>query len=108
MAKGALAKEQIINQILATFEGAFKYDKEIRIPLMENGEEVQIKVTLTCAKTNVERGGDVAVPGVSASTAKATISAPVSATGKATTIAEPTAEEKKNVADLLSKLGLSQ
>lgn len=106
MAKGALAKEQIINQILATFEGAFKYDKEIRIPLMENGEEVQIKVTLTCAKTNVDRGGDVAVPGVSASTAK--VSAPASATGKATTIAEPTAEEKKNVADLLSKLGLSQ
>ncbi len=105
MAKGALAKENIINKILETFEGAFKYDKEIRIPMMENGEEVQIKVALTCAKTNVDRGEDVAIPG--ASTVKAsTTTASATVSKVSTTVAEPTEEEKKNVEDLLIKLGL--
>ena len=105
MAKGALAKENIINKILETFEGAFKYDKEIRIPMMENGEEVQIKVALTCAKTNVDRGEDVAIPG--ASTVKASTTATSATVSKvSTTVAEPTEEEKKNVEDLLIKLGL--
>jgi hypothetical protein len=105
MAKGALAKENIINKILETFEGAFKYDKEIRIPMMENGEEVQIKVALTCAKTNVDRGEDVAIPG--ASTVKASTTTTSATVSKvSTTVAEPTEEEKKNVEDLLIKLGL--
>lgn len=105
MAKGALAKENIINKILETFEGAFKYDKEIRIPMMENGEEVQIKVALTCAKTNVDRGEDVAIPG--ASTVKASMTTASATVSKvSTTVAEPTEEEKKNVEDLLIKLGL--
>ena len=107
MAKGALAKENIINQILASFEGAFRYDKEIRIPFMENGEEVQIKVALTCAKTNVERGQDTAIPGAEMNAAVKTVSNSSVATGKASTIVEPSAEEKKNVEDLLSRLGLS-
>ena len=89
MAKGALAKENIINKILETFEGAFKYDKEIRIPMMENGEEVQIKVALTCAKTNVDRGEDVAIPG--ASTVKASTTTTSATVSKvSTTVAEPT------------------
>lgn len=107
MAKGALAKENIINQILASFEGAFRYDKEIRIPFMENGEEVQIKVALTCAKTNVERGQDTAIPGAEMNAPVKTVSNSSVATGKASTIVEPSAEEKKNVEDLLSRLGLS-
>ena len=97
-ARGAVAKEQITNQILSQFEGAFKYDKEIRIPVMENGETIQIKVTLTAAKTNVERGGDTALPGDTVS-AVATTSTP-------SALAEPTAEEKERVSNLLSKLGL--
>lgn len=97
-ARGAVAKEQITNQILSQFEGAFKYDKEIRIPVMENGETIQIKVTLTAAKTNVERGGDTAMPGD-------TVSAVVP-TSTPSALAEPTTEEKERVSNLLSKLGL--
>ena len=97
-ARGAVAKEQITNQILSQFEGAFKYDKEIRIPVMENGETIQIKVTLTAAKTNVERGGDTALPGD-------TVSA-VAPTSAPSALAEPTTEEKERVSNLLSKLGL--
>ena len=93
MAKGQIAKEAIINKILETFEGSFKYDKEVRIPFNENGEPVQIKVTFTCAKTNVAAGGDNAIP---------TGTAPVFAEG-ATDI---TKEEKEEVEELLERLHL--
>lgn len=105
MARGAVSKETITNQILAAFPGSFKYDKEIRIPIMEDGETIQIKVTLTAAKTNVEAGGDTAVPGYQsvASSNTGTVSNVVAA-GKEPL--QPTAEEKQNVANLMSLLGL--
>ena len=56
MAKGAIAKDTITKCILKVFDGSFVNDKEIRIPFMENGELVQIKVALTCAKVNVDAG----------------------------------------------------
>lgn len=62
MARGSQVKEEITQKILETFEDSFRYDKEIRIPMLENGELIQIKVTLTAAKVNVESGGDTAVP----------------------------------------------
>lgn len=62
MAKGAEEKQIVIDKIKEVFPEAFEYDKVIRIPV----GDVQIKVALTCAKDNVEPGGDVAVPGVKA------------------------------------------
>jgi RAB protein geranylgeranyltransferase component A len=61
-AKGTKAKKQIIETILNTFEGSFLYngDKEIRIPMHEDGAEIQIKVTLSCAATNVSPEGEAA------------------------------------------------
>ena len=59
MARGAEEKLQIQNQILETFNGAFVYSKEIRIPV----GDVQIKVVLTCAKDNVAAGADEMIPG---------------------------------------------
>lgn len=100
-ARGSESKEIIISKILNTFEGAFKYDKEIRIPMIEGGEEIQIKVTLTAAKTNVEHGGDVAVPGAKPITQTAS-SAQVSATTEVAT--EPSEEEKKNLEKLIASL----
>lgn len=57
MAKGAESKAKVIETILKTFPNAFTYNdgKEIRIPMMENGEEVEIKVALSCAKTTVRQ-----------------------------------------------------
>lgn len=101
-ARGAESKEKITQKILETFSGSFIYEKEIRIPVMENGEQVQIKVVLTCAKVNVECGGDVALPGDSGVTTSTPV---VSTSGNLPT--EPSAEEKKNVQDLLTKLGIS-
>lgn len=101
-ARGAESKEKITQKILETFPGSFIHEKEIRVPVMENGEQVQIKVVLTCAKVNVECGGDVALPGDSVVVASTPV---VSASGNLQT--EPSAEEKKNVQDLLTKLGIS-
>jgi hypothetical protein len=61
-ARGSLSKEVITQKLLSTFDGAFVYGKEIRIPMEEAGEQIQIKVTLTAAKENVECGADQAVP----------------------------------------------
>jgi len=98
MAKGQESKNIITQKILNTFEGAFQYEKEIRIPIMENGELVQIKVTLTAAKTNVEQGGENIIPGDAPVTEKNenAFSTPV----------EATAEEKENVKNLLTSLNL--
>lgn len=100
MAKGAIAKAEVTQKILSMFEGSFEYGKEIRVPCMENGVEVQIKVALTCAKENVTCGADTALPGEFPTPITAaptpTRSEPVA----------PTAEEKQNVTNLLRSLGL--
>lgn len=104
-ARGSVAKEEITNKILAEFPGSFKFDKEIRIPVMENGELVQIKITLTAAKVNVENGGDTATPG--ADLIKGMTQTVEGQVADSTTMSiEPTPEEKENVRILLSKLNL--
>lgn len=104
-ARGSIAKEEITNKILAEFPGSFKFDKEIRIPFYENGELVQIKITLTAAKVNVENGGDTATPG--ADLIKGMTQTVEGQVANSNTMSiEPTAEEKENVRILLSKLNL--
>lgn len=105
-ARGAEAKEKVMQNILATFPGAFKYDKEIRIPMVENGEELQIKVTLTAAKNMVAAGGDTAIPGATLATSPAPAQLKQDAVSHHYEPAEPSEEEKKNVANLLDLLGL--
>ena len=100
-ARGAVAKEQITQKILEMFDGAFKYEKEIRIPVEENGETIQIKVTLTAAKNNVEFGGDTALPGETKPMTTITGNV-VKDTPK--DLVEPTEEEKENVAKLVATL----
>jgi len=57
MAKGTISKEFVFKKILETFEGSFMQDDKIcRIPCIENGETVEIKVTLTAAKDIIGAG----------------------------------------------------
>ena len=99
-ARGSFAKQEITNKILETFEGSFLYNggKELRIPVVENGDVVQIKVTLTCAKVNVENGADVAIPSVEKK-AQAEVM-------DGTDPTHLTEEEKQKVNDLLKSLNL--
>lgn len=98
--KGSIAKEEVAKKILETFIGSFKYDKEIRIPMMENGELVQLKCTLTCAKVNVEPNGDVAIPGAGSTEIN------FGSTPSEEKIVEATEEEKATVARLAKMLDL--
>ena len=93
--RGSWSKGIVKEKILETFKDSFENGSEIRIPLYENGERIEIKVTLTCAKVNVGDGAtNEAVQGV-----EATISAP-------TEVLPPSEEEKAQVNNLLAKLGL--
>ena len=96
MAKGSIAKEAITQKILDTFEGSFVYGKEIRVPYSEDGNRVEIKVTLTCAKENV--GGNDNDFIIKQEDAENMVAKAVSAI--------PTAEEKANIATLMERLGL--
>ena len=100
--KGTIAKKEITDKILATFEGSFLYNdgKEIRIPFVEEGNDVQIKVALTCAKDNVTPGADVALPGTTISTSvNSVVDTP-------STPVETTQEEKDNIKRMMEVLGL--
>ena len=94
MAKGAIAKGEVIAKIKEVFPEAFEYGKELRIPLEEDGQRVEIKVALTCAKTNV--GGDGA-------SVESQVESNVAVNVPA---AVPSEEEKQNISDLMSRLGL--
>ena len=103
-AKGSILKQEVAEKILAAFPGSFLYNdgKEIRINGTENGESLQIKVALTCAKVAVEGGDDTILPGE-----KVAATTDVKPTGTNEKIPqEPTAEEKERLTTLLNKLGL--
>lgn len=70
--KGSSSKAIVLKKILETFQGSFLYNdgKEIRIPMIEDGIEIQLKCTLTCAKENITPESDIAIPGVSATDEK--------------------------------------
>lgn len=101
MARGAVSKTKATEMILKAFPGSFTYDKEIRIPFQEDGEEIQLKCVLTCAKVNVEPNGDIAIPGEVSADINFENNKPI----EQKTI-EPTQEEKDNVKKLMETFGL--
>ena len=78
------------------FEGAFVNDKEIRIPFVENGEQIEIKVALTCAKEII--GGGTAP--VSVNIAPSAFPTPAAPAVKI----EATDEEKQRLKELVAKM----
>ena len=101
MARGQEEKLIVINKIKEVFPEAFEYDKVIRIPI----GDIQIKVALTCAKDNVEPGGDTAVPGIKAT--KVTIAEGAEPVFEDVSAAvEPSEEELNAVSNLMESLGL--
>ena len=102
MARGTIAKNVVIEKIKQAFGSDYigEYDKKIYVWAQENGEKIQIAMSLTCPKTQVEIsntpvGGDFNFED----------DAPVVAV---TTFqpAEITQEERDRVNDLIRKLGL--
>ena len=56
MAKGAQAKEAVVNKLRVAFGDNYigEYDKKYYVWSQENGERVQIAISLTCPKVPVE------------------------------------------------------
>ena len=106
MAKGNIAKENLINKIIESLGESYlgTYDKKYYFVMPENGEKVQIAISMTCPKTPVEfaatsdDGGDW---NFTDDTPKAT---PIAVSNAAP--AEITEAEKQNIADLMARLGL--
>lgn len=103
--KGAQAKKDILEKMLMSFNGAFMNgEKELRIPWTENGETIEIKVTLTAAKDII---GNASVSFKTNSeivkVENAMQNAIISSNNK---VKEPTAEEKANLARLLQTFNL--
>jgi hypothetical protein len=104
MAKGNIAKNQVVDKIRAAFGADFigEYEKKYYVWAQENGERIQIAISLTCPKVPVQVAAtpitgdynfedDATAPVVAASSFKP---------------AEITEEERARVNDLLKKLGL--
>lgn len=103
-ARGSVLKQEVATKILAAFPGSFLYNdgKEIRINGVEDGQNLQIKVTLTCAKVAVEGGEDTVLPGENAKT-----TSPAQAITTSEKVPqEPTNEEKERLKTLLNQLGM--
>lgn len=103
MAKGANAKNAVINKIAMAFGTDYigEIDKKVYVWADDGGEKVQIAIALTCPKNPVETGGVSTAPvsGWDFSDNVVTASAPVSK-------AEITPEEQARIADMMSRLGL--
>ena len=105
MAKGTESKQLIFKKLQEIYPNSFFEDegKILRIPMTENGDVVEIKVSLTAAKTNLGETGApasaFAPPG--AEEVSGYMTPPVSSE-----TLEVSQEEKENVANLLASLGL--
>ena len=64
MARGNEIKEQVIKKIIDCFgaDKAFVYDKKIYINGKENGEDIQVCLSLTCPKMMISPNGGETVP----------------------------------------------
>lgn len=97
-ARGTDTKNAIWDKLIEVFPNAFWEDtgKILRIPGQENGNRVEVKVTLTAAKNNLF--DDNGVENIAA--------VPAATTPEGKPIVEPSDEEKANVAAMLASLGL--
>ena len=89
-AKGTIAKENFMNKIISQNQDIYIgcYDKKYYFWSSENGENMQIAISITCPKNQIESTSFVA----------ATAEKP-----KEDKISE---EELKNIEELMKKLGL--
>lgn len=98
MAKGQIAKTQVADRIAKAFGSDWigEYDKKFYVWATENGERLQIAISMTCPKSPV---GDVSTVG---SDKMSFVDAPIATQEKK----EITEDERKHIADLMAKLGL--
>ena len=105
-AKGNIAKENVTKKLAAAFGSDFigEYDKKIYVYADDGGERVQIAIAMTCPKTPIQVDTTIDTDGGDWDFSDTPKSATVAVTTASP--AEITDEEKKNIANLMAKLGL--
>lgn len=86
--RGTQAKAEIITKLQEIYPNAFLVDKVLRVPMVEDGQTVEIKIALTAAKDVI--GGQKAVE--------------EKITDNQSSMTEPTDEEKLKVERAIEKL----
>lgn len=96
--RGAIAKDYVSKKIQETFGPAFLgiVDKKLYIGVKENGENLQVAISLTCPKENLEFAVDEA-PAIDGAAA--------SPIGMAAS-AQFTQKEKETIEELMRRVGL--
>ena len=104
MAKGTIGKQNVINKIKQAFGADFigEYDKKIYVWTTENGERIQIALSLTCPKVPVAISDNPTTGDFNFEDDAPNV---VVAAG-ACQPAEITKEERERVNDLMKRLGL--
>ena len=104
MAKGAIGKQNVINKIQQAFGADYigEYDKKIYVWTTENGERIQIALSLTCPKVPVAISDNPTTGDFNFEDDAPNV---VVAAG-AYQPAEITKEERERVNDLMKRLGL--
>lgn len=91
MTRGSQAKAEILAKLQEIYPDSFLVDKVLRIPMVEDGQTVEIKITLTAAKNILGGAKEIEAKTVNTSSTMST---------------EPTEEEKIKVAEALKSLGM--
>lgn len=101
MARGSLAKEDVVKKIASAFGADYLgcVDKKYYVYGLENGERIQIAISLTCPKTDVEFA-------TQPTTTMDWDGPVVENTAIAQPVVEITQTERTNVAELMKRLGL--
>ena len=108
MAKGDLGKQLIINKIKEAFGEDFVgvVDKKVYLWTKENGERIQIALTLTATKNPIAPDGTPATTGSLDFGGGLDFEAMDSGNLIPSKQAEKSDQEMQNIADLMKKLGL--
>jgi hypothetical protein len=105
MAKGSIAKENITKKIAEAFGSDYigESDKKLYVWGDENGEKIQIAISMTCPK--ILFNGDSDQTGFNSSTSNGEMNFDTM-TEDLPKKAEISVDEKKNIENLMAKLGL--
>lgn len=98
MARGAIAKRNVVDKLAETFKEDFvgEFNNKVYVLVDDGGERVQIAISLTCPKIAIETG--------QAPQGDYDFTKPTEASKPLET--EITTDERQNIATLLEKLGL--
>lgn len=100
MAKGQILKDQIEKKILAVFPEAFVQDKKIYINGTENGEKIQVAISMSCPKTLVD------APAKMDFETDWEFDGPTAAPAQPQRVTEISDSERANIQALMEKFGL--